>query len=59
MLSRQMGKGKGDAIRLGSAKTTGGILMIFDARKPPHFLEEPSRATGYFMNTAFQIPARI
>lgn len=55
-LFKQTGKGKGDAVRLGFAKATGGILMILDADMTvppedlPRFYEVIRSGQGEFVN---------
>jgi SAM-dependent methyltransferase len=53
---RQTGKGKGDAVRLGFAEATGGVLMILDAdltvppEDLPRFYEVIRSGRGEFVN---------
>jgi SAM-dependent methyltransferase len=55
-LFRQTGKGKGDAVRLGFANATGGVLMILDAdltvppEDLPRFYEAWRSGQGEFIN---------
>jgi len=55
-LMRQTGKGKGDAVRLGFANATGGMLMILDAdltvppEDLPRFYEAWRSGQGEFIN---------
>ncbi len=55
-LFRQTGKGKGDAVRLGFANATGGVLMILDAdltvppEDLPRFYEAWRSGKGDFIN---------
>ncbi|MBV8902044.1 MAG: glycosyltransferase [Acidobacteriia bacterium] len=55
-LFRQVGKGKGDAVRLGFAKATGDLFMILDAdltvspEELPRFYEAWRRGIGEFIN---------
>ena len=55
-LFRQTGKGKGDAVRLGFAQATGGVLMILDAdltvppEDLPRFYEAWHSGKGEFIN---------
>ena len=55
-LFRQTGKGKGDAVRLGFAHATGGVLMILDAdltvppEDLPRFYEAWRTGQGEFIN---------
>jgi SAM-dependent methyltransferase len=55
-LFRQIGKGKGDAVRLGFAHATGGVLMILDAdltvppEDLPRFYEAWRSGQGEFIN---------
>ena len=55
-LFRQTGKGKGDAVRLGFAHATGGVLMILDAdltvppEDLPRFYEAWRSGQGEFIN---------
>jgi len=55
-LFRQAGKGKGDAVRMGFANATGGLLMILDAdltvppEDLPRFYEAWCRGQGEFIN---------
>ena len=55
-LFRQTGKGKGDAVRLGFANATGGLLMILDAdltvppEDLPRFYEAWHSGKGEFIN---------
>ena len=55
-LYRQTGKGKGDAVRLGFEKATGGLLMILDAdltvppEDLPHFYDAWRSGRGEFVN---------
>ena len=55
-LFRQTGKGKGDAVRLGFANATGGVLMILDAdltvppEDLPRFYEAWRSGHGEFIN---------
>jgi SAM-dependent methyltransferase len=56
LLLRQTGKGKGDAVRLGLATASGGILMILDAdltvppEDLPRFYEVIRSGKGEFVN---------
>jgi len=56
LLLRQTGKGKGDAVRLGFAHATGGVLMILDAdltvppEDLPRFYEAWRSGRGEFIN---------
>ncbi len=55
-LFKQTGKGKGDAVRLGFAKATGDILMIYDADRTvpasdlPRFYDALVNGSGEFIN---------
>src|ERR1043166_1607282 len=55
-LYRQSGKGKGDAVRLGFAKATGGVFMILDAdltvppEDLPRFYDAWRSGKGEFVN---------
>jgi len=55
-LFRQTGKGKGDAVRLGFANATGGVLMILDAdltvppEDLPRFYQAWRSGQGEFIN---------
>jgi SAM-dependent methyltransferase len=55
-LFRQTGKGKGDAVRLGFAEASGGVLMILDAdltvppEDLPRFYEVIRSGRGEFVN---------
>jgi len=55
-LFRQTGKGKGDAVRLGFANATGGVLMILDAdltvppEDLPRFYQAWRSGQGEFVN---------
>jgi SAM-dependent methyltransferase len=55
-LVRQIGKGKGDAVRLGFAKASGDVLMILDAdltvppEDLPRFLQALVAGKGDFIN---------
>jgi SAM-dependent methyltransferase len=55
-LFRQTGRGKGDAVRLGFARATGGVLMILDAdltvppEDLPRFYEAWRSGQGEFIN---------
>jgi hypothetical protein len=55
-LFRQTGRGKGDAVRLGFAKSTGDVLMILDADMTvapedlPRFYEAISSGVAEFVN---------
>ena len=55
-LHRQIGKGKGDAVRLGFAQAKGDILMILDADMTvppedlPHFYDALMSGKGEFIN---------
>lgn len=55
-LYRQTGKGKGDAVRLGFAQATGGVLMILDAdltvppEDLPRFFDAIASGKGEFIN---------
>ncbi|MFP5287688.1 MAG: glycosyltransferase family 2 protein, partial [Thermoanaerobaculia bacterium] len=55
-LFRQTGKGKGDAVRLGFAQASGGVLMILDAdltvppEDLPRFYEVIRSGRGEFVN---------
>ncbi len=55
-LFQQIGKGKGDAVRLGFQEATGDILMILDAdltvvpEDLPYFYEGIASGTGEFIN---------
>lgn len=55
-LFKQAGKGKGDAVRLGFAKASGDILMIYDADRTvpasdlPRFYDALVNGAGEFIN---------